>query len=198
VDLIFLDAPHVASEAAVAGLEQRMAVPRGAPPHLQWWNASDDGRAYQGWDISRELLRAALERHPGAGVLGFSQGAAVAAAVVALSCRGLLPPVSFALLVAGFTPRSEELAPLLHEPSALLSVPSLHVWGAKDPFAKHGPALMERFSAGSRQLLTWPGGHNVPQSGHTGNALVEFVRQQALARAASGAASQAGRSDESV
>jgi predicted esterase len=181
VDLIFPNAPNVVSEPSVAELERRMAVPRGAPPHLQWWNASDDGRAYQGWDNSLALLREALERHPGAGVLGFSQGAAAAAAVAALACRGLLPPVRFAVLVAGFTPRSEELAPLFSEqPGEQLEVPSLHVWGLKDPFGKHGPALVEKFSAASRQVLSWPGGHSVPQSGEAGDALVAFLRQHAL------------------
>jgi predicted esterase len=203
VELVFVNAPHAASEAAVAGLEKRMGVPRGAPPHLQWWNSSDDGRAYRGWDISLEALRATLERHPGAGVLGFSQGAAAAAAMVALSCRGLLPPLRFAVLVAGFTPRSAELAPLFSEHEAPLAVPSLHVWGEKDPFLKHGPALAERFSAQSRQLLTWPGGHNVPQNGEAGDTLVEFVRRHAHSPAAIGtdsigAAPQAGRSDEPV
>jgi predicted esterase len=175
VELIFVNAPNVASEASVAGLEQRLAVPRGAPPHLQWWNASDDGRAYQGWDNSREVLRQALERHPGAGVLGFSQGAAATAALAALSCHGLLPAIRFAVLVAGFAPRSEELAPLFTEP---LELPSLHVWGERDPFAKHGPTLAERFSAASRQELSWPGGHTVPQTGEAGDTLVEFVRRQ--------------------
>lgn len=177
VDLIFSNAPNEASEASVAGLEQAMGVPRGAPPHLQWWSASDDGRAYQGWDNSVAVLREALERHPGAGVLGFSQGAAVAAAVAALSSRGLLPPLRFAVLVAGFTPRSAELAPLFA--GAPLEVPSLHVWGTADPFGKHGPALAEKFSAASRQIVTWPGGHKLP-GGEAGEALVEFVRQQAL------------------
>ena len=177
VELIFPNAPNVASEAAVAGLEQRMAVPRGAPPHLQWWNASDDGRAYQGWDNSLRVLREALERHPGAGVLGFSQGAAVAAAVAALSCHGQLPALRFAVLVAGFTPRAAELAPLFE--GAPLDLPSLHVWGTADPIGKHGPALADKFSAATRQVLTWPGGHKLP-GGEVGEALVEFVRRHTV------------------
>jgi predicted esterase len=181
VELLFPNAPNEASEASVAGLEQAMKMPRGAPPHLQWWSASDDGRAYQGWDNSLRVLREALERHPGAGVLGFSQGGAVAATVAALSSQGLLPPVSFAVMVAGFTPRSAELAPLFA--GAPIEVPSLHVWGTADPFAKHGPALSEKFSAASRQIATWPGGHKLP-AGSAGDALVEFVRGHAGARAA--------------
>ena len=168
---------RTALDAAVAGLEQHMAVPRGAPPHLQWWNASDDGRAYQGWDNSLRVLREALERHPGAGVLGFSQGAAVAAAVAALSCHGQLPALRFAVLVAGFIPRAAELAPLFE--GAPLDLPSLHVWGTADPIGKHGPALADKFSAATRQVLTWPGGHKLP-GGEVGEALVEFVRRHAV------------------
>lgn len=177
VELVFPSAPNVAGEASVAGLEQAMGVPRGAPPHLQWWSASDDGQAYQGWDQSQAVLREALERHPGAGVLGFSQGAAVAAALAALSGRGLLPPLRFVVLVAGFTPRAAELAPLFD--GAPIQLPSLHVWGTLDPFGKHGPALADKFSASSRQVVTWPGGHKLP-AGPAGDALVEFVRQHSV------------------
>jgi pimeloyl-ACP methyl ester carboxylesterase len=80
------------------------------------------------------------------------------------------------VLVAGFTPRAAELAPLFAGPP--LEVPSLHVWGTQDPLAKHGPALAEKFSAGSRQVVTWPGGHKLP-AGDAGESLVEFVRQRA-------------------
>ncbi len=189
VELIFPDAPNVASAAAVARLEQRMQVPRGAPPHLEWWSASEDGRAYQGWDSSCAALRELLERHPGAGVLGFSQGAAVAAALAALGSHGRLPPLRFAVMVAGFTPRSAELAPLFA--GAPLDVPSLHVWGTADPFAKHGLALAEKFSASSRELLTWAGGHKLP-GGEAAAGLVDFVRRHA----AGARNNPAGRSDK--
>jgi pimeloyl-ACP methyl ester carboxylesterase len=176
VELVFPDAPHTASEASVAALAERMGGPRAAPPNLEWWNSSDDGRNYQGWQASRDRLRQEVERHPAAGLLGFSQGAAVAAAIAALSCQGAFPPLRFVVLVAGFTPRALDLQPFFATP---LELPSLHVWGEADAFAKHGPGLAERFDSRTRQVVTWPGGHNVPTRGNAADVLVEFVRSHA-------------------
>jgi predicted esterase len=206
VDLVFPNAPHTASEASVLALLQRMGGTRSAPPQLEWWNASDDGRVYQGWEATRESLRTEVLRHPAAGLLGFSQGAAVAAAVAALACRGAFPPLSFVVLVAGFAPRSAELLPLLDEP---LTIPSLHIWGQDDAFAKHGPGLASKFSSLTRRIVTWKGGHSVPASGDAADAIVEFVRNHAADVAAfppgrgpgdagsgTGGAPPAGHSDE--
>ncbi|MEO8182311.1 MAG: hypothetical protein ABI895_26040 [Deltaproteobacteria bacterium] len=175
VDLRFPDAPHTASEASVAALLRRMGGTRSAPPHLQWWNASADGRAYQGWEASLELLRAEVRRHSSVALLGFSQGAAVAAALAALACRGAFPELRCVVLVAGFAPRSAELLPMFDAP---LAVPSLHVWGEADTFAQHAPVLESKFSSLTRQVATWPGGHRVPTRGVAADAIVEFVRSQ--------------------
>jgi len=172
VELSFPDAPHAASPASVDALIARMGGLRPAPPHRQWWNASNDGLAYQGWEESRDALRREVERHPRVGVLGFSQGAAVAAAVSALSCRGDFPPLAFVILIAGFTPRSAELGPLFEPP---LQLPSLHIWGEQDSFAKHGPGLAARFAPEQRRIVTWSGHHTVPTEGEAADALLEFV-----------------------
>ena len=64
--------------AALFGRERRAdAADVGAraapPPYLSWWNATDDGRVYRGWDESRAQLAALAAQGP-FGVLGFSQG----------------------------------------------------------------------------------------------------------------------------
>jgi predicted esterase len=173
VDLVFPDAPHTASEASVLGLLKRMGGTRAPAPQLQWWNAGDDGREYQGWQVTRDSLRQEVLRYPAAGLLGFSQGAAVAAAVAALASRGAFPALRFVVLVAGFAPRSAELQPFFDEP---LTLPSLHIWGEEDAFAKHGPALASKFSTLTRRIVTWKGPHAVPARGEAANAIVEFVR----------------------
>ena len=207
VDLVFPDAPHTASEASVVGLLKRMGGTRAPPPQLQWWNASDDGREYQGWQATRDALRQEVLRHPAAGLLGFSQGAAVAAALAALACRGAFPALRFVVLVAGFTPRSAELLPLFDEP---LTIPSLHIWGEDDAFAKHGPGLAAKFSTLTRRIVTWKGPHAVPGRGEAADAIVDFVRSHGADGADfpsnrageqdTGASGQApaGRSDDDV
>jgi len=195
LDLQYPDAPHVASEASVAGIAALMGGFRPKPPNRQWWNASDDGLTYHGWEQTRDDLRATAQRlvsaqrsvtaerqldtaqpQHGLALLGFSQGAAVAAALAALSRRGDLPPLRFVVLVAGFAPRAHDIEPLFDAP---LEIPSLHVWGDADPFAKHGPRLLERFSPNTRQVLNWAGRHTIPTCGAAAETIAEFMRRHA-------------------
>jgi predicted esterase len=177
VDVVHLNAPHAASEASVAGMASAMGGFRPKPPNLEWWNASEDGLEYQGWHETRAHVAAEVARHGAAGLLGFSQGAAVAAALAAASQAGEFPELRFVVLVAGFTPRARDIAPLFAEP---VTLPSLHVWGAADRFAKHSPALVEHFDPATREVHTWPGRHEVPDGGTAADAIVEFVSRHAI------------------
>jgi pimeloyl-ACP methyl ester carboxylesterase len=176
VGFVYPDAPHTAPESSVAAIAQLMGGFRPKPPNLQWWSASDDGSAYAGWEATRTRLASELAAHPEAGLLGFSQGGAVAAAIAAASSRGLLPPVRFVIAIAGFTPRAQDIAPLFAAP---VRVPSLHVWGLADGMAKHSPRLAERFDPEQREIVTWPGRHTVPTSGNAADAIVSFVQRHA-------------------
>lgn len=176
VELVYPDAPHVAPEASVAGIAELMGGFRPKPPNLEWWNASADGTNYVGWEATRTRIENELASHPQAGLLGFSQGAAVAAAIAAASSRGLLPPLRFVILIAGFTPRAEDIAPLFTD---LVRVPSLHVWGAADGMARHAAPLVERFDPEQREVVSWPGRHIVPTSGEPADAIIAFVERHA-------------------
>lgn len=184
VDFVYPDAQHQASVESVAGLAALMGGFRAKPPNLQWWNASDDGLTYLGWSATRTQLAAEVERHEAVGLLGFSQGAAVAASLAAAAGRGEFPKLAFVVLIAGFIPRAVDIAPLFAEP---VQVPSLHVWGETDPFARHAPALLQRFDPNTREVLTWPGRHEVPTTGSAADALVGFIRRHAAGPAATSA-----------
>jgi hypothetical protein len=177
VDLVYPDAPHAASDTSVAAIAQLMGGFRPKPPNLQWWNASDDGKTYVGWEATRAHLARELAAHPGAGLLGFSQGAAVAAALAAASSRGLFPPLRFVIAIAGFEPRASDIAPLFTRP---LQLPSLHVWGVADGMSAHALQLVERFDPARRQVVTWPGRHTVPSTGAAADAIVDFVQRHAV------------------
>lgn len=177
VDVVYLDAPHAASETSVAGIAQLMGGFRPKPPNLAWWAASPDHQTYHGWNETRQHVARALERYPRVGLLGFSQGAALAAALAAAASRGEFPPLEFVVLVAGFLARARDIAALFAEP---VRVPSLHVLGDGDAFSRHGPALFERFDPATRELVRWPGRHVVPSSGQAADAIVNFVRRHAL------------------
>ncbi len=176
VDLDCPDAPHACSEETVERMQRAWGLDRLAPPHLYWWNATDDGRVYRGWDESRAQIAALASEGP-FGLLGFSQGAGVAAALAALAAHGQFPVPRFVALIAGRTPRSDDLKPLFAQP---LRVPSLHVWGERDHLAKAtAPLMMEQFAAEDREAIAWPGPHTVPTRGEAAAAIVKFVQRHA-------------------
>jgi len=175
--LVCLNAPHSCPEGTMERMHREWNVRALPPPHLRWWNASDDGLDYQGWEETRELVSEALDRYAPASILGFSQGGILAAAVAALSRRGELPAVHAAVLIAGRKPRAARLQAAFMEPLAL---PSLHVWGERDQLS--GPyceELVECFSAPAREVVRWPGGHTLPTRGPAYEAIVRFLAEHA-------------------
>ena len=177
VRVVCLNAPHACSQTTVERMYQGSPAKPLPPPHLSWWNASDDGLEYRGWEETRDLVREALDRYAPASILGFSQGGILAAAVAALAQARELPHVHCAVLIAGRTPRAANLQAAFMDP---ILVPSLHVWGERDTVTgQYCQALAEHFSATQREIATWPGGHSVPTSGPAYDAIVRFVLEHA-------------------
>jgi len=172
------DGPNPCSETSVARMHKLLGgTPR--PPHLCWFDATDDGREYRGFDKTKAELSALIGQRTGrVGLLGFSQGAICAASLAALSAHGHFPKLDFVVLVAGRTPRSDEIAPLLAEP---IAIASLHIRGERDPIAQgHVERLSESFAAATREYITWPGPHVVPTRGEGADAIVRFIEAHAL------------------
>jgi predicted esterase len=179
--LVCPDGPMSCSEASVERLQSRVGGERWPGPHCGWFNASDDGREYVGFEAAHTLLAGHVERARAAGervgLLGFSQGAIATACFAALAAHGRFPRLDFAVLVAGRTPRADAIMPLLAQKVAL---PSLHVWGERDALAREtaGP-LAECFDPGTRELAVWPGPHVVPTRGDAAEAIVRFLERHA-------------------
>lgn len=177
VRLVCLNAPHTCSVATVERMYRGSSEASRSPPHLCWWNASDDGLDYRGWPETRDLVSEALDRYAPASILGFSQGGTLAAAVAALSHGGELPPIHGAVLIAGRKPRAAVLQAAFMDPVA---VPSLHVWGERDTLTgQYCEELVGCFSAPEREVIRWPGGHVVPTHGPAFDAIVRFVLDRA-------------------
>lgn len=174
--LVCLNAPHVCPIESVDRVYAPLGGVRRAPPHLRWWDASEHGQIYRGWDETLALVREAIEHYAPVSLLGFSQGAILAAAIAGLAATRELPQVQSAVLIAGRTPRADALAHLFRES---VSVPSLHVWGERDertaPLARE---LSERFDQATRATLVWSGGHVLPNRGPAFDAIVQFLGDQ--------------------
>ncbi len=174
VDLICPDAPHPCRPESVQRLYALTGQPIPPPPHLSWWDASDDGSVYHGFDATLDLLRREIQRHDRVGLLGFSQGAILTGALAALSHAGEFPPIAFAIIVAGRIPRAHALSSRF---TGEITIPSLHVMGDRDLMTP--PALSmqlaEKFAPATRQVHAWPGPHVVPTRGAAAEAIRDYV-----------------------
>jgi predicted esterase len=176
LEIVVPDGPHVCPDETVERLYAVWKEPRLEPPYLRWFDASDDGRVYHGWEATRDMLQTVLGAGP-VGLIGFSQGAILATALAALAARGEMPPIQFAILIAGRPPRADVFQPYLDRP---IAIPSLHVWGESDALVGDGPRLLvDLFAAEQRQVVTWPGPHSIPKSGPASDAIVAFLAQHA-------------------
>ena len=129
-ELHYLDAPHAATGAFLGDID---ADARGAP--LGWWNTRDDARpaisgAYVGLEASVDRVkRCVADDGPFDGVLGFSQGATLAA----LLCLAEPDLFRFAVCFAGFLPRDATVrAPFDAATAAPNPTPTFHCFGDSD------------------------------------------------------------------
>lgn len=117
-----------------------------------WWRGFSV--PYDGFSKSRDILSELWERERFDGVLGFSQGAAVAG-MLAAEFRP-----RFAILISGFVPKDEEVAAGLL--AGVEGVPSLHVIGLADTIMlpERSRALAACFAGAT--VAEHEGGHMIP------------------------------------
>ncbi|KAL9609348.1 MAG: hypothetical protein Q9167_005872 [Letrouitia subvulpina] len=109
-----------------------------------------------------------LDRHtqqPFDGVLGFSEGASVAASLILHQADQRKEPFKFAIFICGLsaTTYAEERLVLSDETSLRIRIPTAHVLGAKDPvrqlsltlFNLCDPSLATMFDHGKGHTIPW-------------------------------------------
>jgi uncharacterized protein (DUF924 family)/Ran GTPase-activating protein (RanGAP) involved in mRNA processing and transport len=168
-ELVFVDAPHPYTpddnERAMLA-DDFGAVPDFAHQRC-WWHADDTQQVYTGWEESMRVLDAHL---PADGVLGFSQGGAVAGLFAALRTDKL----RFAVCISGFPSRAEAHR-MLTVPSGI-DLPSLHVYGEQDVLMNRERTLQLAGCFVEPQLVSHPGGHFFPEMWPT-DAIRAFLLQ---------------------
>lgn len=183
--MVFLDAPHLlpwyykpqsgCNPPATGGAPRRawLFTPDqvlGTPDNTEWQvppdglNAAQHTRQTEGWDACWALLSHTLATTAFDGLLGFSQGAGIAAAVAAKLERDPLPGVHlrFVILCSGYVPAAPAPTALLG--AGTVHVPSLHVVGGADTGISAGAsrALFECFG-GRREMVGHERGHVIPR-----------------------------------
>lgn len=155
-ELVYLDAPHTLdpTPAEQARLEAEFGAVPDASHRRAWWHASEDQRVYAGWEDAIRLVDTHL---PIDGVLGFSQGAALAGLVAALRSDR----IRFAICISGFPSRADAHR-MLTIPGSI-DLPSLHVYGERDAWIapERTRALAACFVA--PRIVSHAGGHFFPE-----------------------------------
>eukprot|EP01083_Nonionella_stella_P074831 203101_1 len=183
-DLYFLCAPHEvpvstmssneykAPETVINNVNPKKNPPSNTPKYT-WWFASDDGSIYRDWKDSVDYVLKFMESEgPFDGILGFSQGATMAALV----CAHLQHDDSGAVrvrcvfLAGGFVPRAEDVRKAL---GGNIDCPSLHVIGSSDQIVEQSRSkdLAKFFT--NPTISVHSGGHFIPAD----KPMLEVYRQ---------------------
>ncbi|KAF4998180.1 hypothetical protein FDECE_11857 [Fusarium decemcellulare] len=161
----------------------------------------------------RYQCRRAMEDDPGTGewvgILGFSQGAKIAASLLWTQQQVTaqfgeaesFTHFKFGVLMAGRAPlimldhRLQESPhvvdaallssefknwPETNEGDHVLSIPTLHVHGLRDPGAEHHRLLLNKYcETGTTILVEWDGGHRIPIKTHDVEAVTSKILELA-------------------
>ena len=121
-----------------------------------------------------------LEQGPFDGVLGFSQGACVAAVLSAMLEKGSLPPnikFDFAVLISGFLPRDACYSAICDPAGSgkIRQVRSLHVVGKSDDVVEPARSYKAAEIFERCEFVEHDKGHLVPSDKHVRDAIKAFI-----------------------
>ncbi|KAH9329945.1 hypothetical protein KI387_002053, partial [Taxus chinensis] len=156
-DMHFLDGPLPATgKSEVEGIFP--------PPYYERFQYNKDFTEFNNLDKAFSLIVDYMEKNgPFDGLLGFSQGAMLCAAVVCYQPKGAMlrnhPPISFIISISGVKFRDREMSAFLYPPH--IKCPSVHVTGAKDYVKELSQELIQAFE--NPLVIRHPHGHVVPK-----------------------------------
>ncbi|KAG9506472.1 hypothetical protein J7337_000003 [Fusarium musae] len=147
-------------------------------PGIEAFIGRDESLAYYHPHSAKSILAAIddlweyiAEEGPFEGVLGFSQGASLAAMIIARARHSNPPPFQFAIFFCAGLPYCEkslsagEVKFLRAEDTKgpVIHVPTAHIFGKKDPDVNDSKAMIELCHPWGRVLLDHGAGHEIPR-----------------------------------
>ncbi|KAJ3249063.1 hypothetical protein HDU77_007900 [Chytriomyces hyalinus] len=205
VELVYCAAPHLAplpeqDQISEAERLKKHQLLKQEEILTGWWVANAERTAYHGYKETIHMLkRFWIEKGPFDGIIGFSQGAALAPLLVTelafaqtTNDSNIYTLPKFMLLFSGFVPiavTSLADAPvpegeaaansgvLDHWTEGRIPIPSMHVIGAGDAWVlpRDSHALAARFVESSSVVVEHDGGHYIPTSSEMRLRFKEFV-----------------------
>lgn len=184
-----MDAPFPAVSAPIEEDEDEAAAEHVGQHGKSWWQWTDiepgirpsKAAQYTGLDTSLDTINKAIEQHkPIHALLGFSQGATMAALYLSISTDrnaiavANLQDIRLALIISGFLPRDKSYAEIIT--AVKPSIPTMFVAGEKDELVpvEKSAALWEHFSI--KEVYQHKGSHFVPTcSGEYKAAVMKFL-----------------------
>ncbi|KAL3728680.1 hypothetical protein ACJRO7_033286 [Eucalyptus globulus] len=162
LDLVYLDAPYPSTgQSGVEGIFD--------PPYFEWFQANQDFTEYENFEECIAFIEDFMVKNgPFDGLLGFSQGAMLAATLPGMQAEGLVltkvPKIKFLILIAGAKLGGSTYgAPPLaaNAFSSPVKCPSLHVIGENDFLKPESIAQLDLFV--DPIVLHHPKGHTIPR-----------------------------------
>ncbi|GAB2271391.1 hypothetical protein Dimus_006231 [Dionaea muscipula] len=157
LDLVFVDAPFPAlGKSDVEGIF--------SPPYYEWFQFNKEFTEYTNFDECLEYIEDSMIKHaPIDGLLGFSQGAVLSAALPALQAKGIalrrVQKVKFLIIIGGAKFKLESLAEKIY--SSPIDCVSVHFLGKDDFLRPYGTELLKSFV--DPVVIHHPKGHTVPR-----------------------------------
>ncbi|XP_077560562.1 esterase OVCA2-like isoform X2 [Haemaphysalis longicornis] len=172
--IIFIDAPHLIED---------YVEPDGGNAGLRgWWFSTEAACPYtqQAFEKSVKTVEEACKlQGPFDGVLGFSQGAAFTAILLAMQSLGKVEcGFKFGVLVSGFHCEICTLDdPFVRE--GLITVPTLHILGEADTIIPKARSMEFLHFFVSPTILCHPGGHFMPTTSQSKEECIAFFKKVA-------------------
>ncbi|VDN03857.1 unnamed protein product, partial [Thelazia callipaeda] len=170
-DFVYMDAPHkVDLEPNTNDLKQEITCVAKAD-YRAWWHVPEcyntkEVKCYEGFSDSVSVIIDFIQKEgPFDGILGFSQGAALAFLLAAMKQKGELDiDFKFLILISGFPSRHMEHFDLNKLP--ISRVPCLHVYGLADEIISCdlSKKLVKLFDKEMVVVVEHPGGHMMPST----------------------------------
>eukprot|EP00658_Telonema_sp_P-2_P073738 TRINITY_DN62848_c0_g2_i2.p1 TRINITY_DN62848_c0_g2~~TRINITY_DN62848_c0_g2_i2.p1 ORF type:complete len:215 (-),score=27.41 TRINITY_DN62848_c0_g2_i2:331-975(-) len=182
--MVYLSAPHKVSPKLIRGQNSRKMRPSAqvGMDHRAWWTPSRGPTIAHGANFESELeetweiIREAVREEPCDGILGFSQGATLTSLMCTrqgIEATGFSPKL--AIMIAGRSNQKLEEWYRHVDPT----IRTLHLYGLKDKVnSAERCAQLAGYFGSSKQVLSYPRGHVVPDTPDVIARIHDFCQEQ--------------------